>query len=236
MKCEVTLTANAGVIIAIDGKEILIDALHNEKTPRFSTLSSEMLEAVWSRFSQRVPLAVFATHLHQDHFSRSLWNEAHTRWPETSFVSPKADLESTIMLKDLKESFALDEVHVDAMLLPHEGKEYKSVVNYGYIIEIKGFTILILGDCALEATDKILELINGRSIDLALLNFPWITLTKPRAFIQNILAPKHLGLIHLPFPQDDRGGYLPAAKKSAKSLFPMDVHVLCEPMQKLELL
>lgn len=235
MECEITLTANAGVIIAIAGKEILIDALHDEKTPRFSTLSEDMVSTVWRRFTTHEPSAVMATHLHQDHFSRSLWDQARQRWPESTFVSPSMDLDGTVILEESTQSIDLENMHIDAMLLPHEGAEYKSVVNYGYFIEIEGFTILVLGDCALDATDQILALANGRSIDLALLNFPWVTLTRPRAFVQDVLSPKHLGLIHLPFSQDDRGGYRPATLKASEKLSNIHVHILSEPLQKIEI-
>lgn len=235
MQCEVTLTANAGVMLAVGGKHILIDALHDEKIQGFSTLSADTLSAVWTKFEVRGPDVVTATHLHPDHASKSLWNEARLRWPGSTFISPTVRLDGSVTLEMPKENVTLEDIKIDAMLLPHEGEEYASVVNYGYFMEVKGFTILVLGDCAVSATDKILELIGPRQVDLAILNFPWVTLTRPRAFVQNVLAPKHLVLVHLPFPQDDRGGYLDATRKAMKSLLPMDAHTLSEPMEKIKI-
>ena len=36
------LTANAGLLISVGNKKLLIDALHNEKTKRFSSVSPEV--------------------------------------------------------------------------------------------------------------------------------------------------------------------------------------------------
>jgi hypothetical protein len=232
-KCSLALTANAGVILTIGDIVLMIDALHGEKMPGFSTVPPDVLSRVWNKFLIRTPTVILATHVHPDHVSAALWDEARLRWPACFFLSPGCPLKGTIVLKEPWHHITCMGINIDTMRLPHEGSAYDTVVNYGYFLDVGGFTVLIPGDCAIDATPKISELIAGRHVDLALLNFPWVTLSEPRAFVQETIAPSHLALFHLPFIEDDSEGYRPAAFMAAKELSGVDVWVLSEPFQEV---
>lgn len=121
---------------------------------------------------------------------------------------------------------------MDFMRLTHEGEQYREVPHYGCILEYDGFRVLIAGDCAV-ADPQLRDFIGGRPIDLALLNFPWVTLRKGRHFIEQAIRPEHLVVYHLPFPHDDRWGYRDAAVKGAGQLQGVpDVRLLLEPFQR----
>lgn len=233
MTCSLTLTANAGVILSVGNKEILIDALHNKKVRSFSTVPRDIIAAVRNRYAVCSPSMFLATHIHADHISAELWDDARRRWPECVFISPAPPLDGTIVLKPPHQSFAVDGIKVNAVRLMHEGIDFESVVNFGYFLEIDGFTVLIPGDCALKATKELTELIAGRRVDLALLNFPWITLSKPRKFVLETIAPSHIVMFHLPFENDDLMGYQAAAVKAAQNLPPLDVRLLSKPFEEL---
>ena len=121
---------------------------------------------------------------------------------------------------------------MDFMRLTHEGAQYREVPHYGCILEYDGFRVLIAGDCAV-ADPQLRDFIGNRPIDLALLNFPWVTLRKGRHFIEQAIRPEHLVVYHLPFSHDDRWGYRDAAVKSAGQLQGVpDVRLLLEPFQR----
>jgi hypothetical protein len=119
------------------------------------------------------------------------------------------------------------------MRLPHDGAKYRTIYQYGYFLDIAGFTVLHAGDCAVMETGALSELVGGRHVDLALLNFPWIVLSGPRAFVRDRLAPSHTAAFHVPFEEDDSEGYRKAAFRAAERLRPMDVRVLSEPLQEI---
>ncbi|SHH72933.1 Metallo-beta-lactamase superfamily protein [Sporobacter termitidis DSM 10068] len=233
MKCKITLTANAGVIVSAGGKELVIDALHCDKVPVFSAVPPEVLDAVWDRYRDKPPDLVLATHAHYDHVSPALWRKARRRWPSSVFIAPVGYLGGTVVLAGQRQTVSLPGITVDAMRLPHDGAKYKLLYHYGYFIDIGGFTVLVPGDCAAAASDMLLELTAGRRTDLALLNFPWITRAGPRAFVRDVLTPVHTAAFHLPFAQDDSRGWRPAAFKAAAGLSPLDVRVLSEPLQEI---
>ncbi|SHI14350.1 Beta-lactamase superfamily domain-containing protein [Sporobacter termitidis DSM 10068] len=233
MACSLILTANAGVIMTVGDRQFLVDALHNEKMPGFSAVPPNVLPAVWRRFQSCAPTAVITTHAHPDHVSTALWNEARLRWPASFFISPGAPLEGTIVLNDPRQRIFLAGAALDAVRLPHQGSGFEPIVNYGFFFEIDGFNVLIPGDCSVSALDMLSELIAGRHVDVALLNFPWITLSGPRDFVLNSIAPSHLVLFHLPFREDDSEGYRPAAFKEANVISSVAVRLLSEPFQEV---
>ena len=67
-------------------------------------------------------------------------------------------------------------------------------------------------------------------IDLAILDFPWITLRGGRAFLESHIRPTHIVAYHLPFAEDDGNGYRLAAAKAAQRMAG-DVRLLLEAMQ-----
>ena len=114
----------------------------------------------------------------------------------------------------------------------HSCAQYREVPHYGCILEYDGFRVLIAGDCAV-ADPQLRDFIGSRPIDLALLNFPWVTLRKGRHFIEQAIRPEHLVVYHLPFSHDDRWGYRDAAVKGAGQLQGVpDVRLLLEPFQR----
>ena len=61
----------------------------------------------------------------------------------------------------------------------------------------------------------------------AVMPFPWVTLPKGRAFVEEVIRPRHLLVHHLPLPEDDLYGYRPAteaalSKVQVQSVWLMD--------------
>lgn len=236
----VLLLANAGVLLHLNGKSILIDGLHNEKTQRFSAVSPALQQAVLAGegvFSHIDYMLV--THDHPDHASAALTNrflKAHT---ETLLLTPQRGL----LHKDNVREITRAQEHVvfgrDSFLfqrVTHDGQEFKNIPNYAIIGEIDEKRFVLFGDAGVDKT-LLSHTVFHTHFHLALLNFPFLTLTRGREIIQS-LAPEEAVIFHLPFAQDDINGYLDAARRAREkfeSALP-PLHVLTSEMQKEYLL
>ncbi len=222
---RVTLSANAGVAVEIGDKRLLIDALHEQKQPGFSAVPENVLEHP----AFQKPEHIIFTHCHGDHFSEKLTHQALGKWPEATVYLPERIFEQQALLTGPCCIFQKDGLTLQFISLPHEGAQYTGVCHYGVLIEHQGCQVLAAGDCA-TASPVLLEALDGRAVDAAILDFPWLTLPKGRAALEKI-APKCLLACHLPFEKDDVCGYRAAAMKSAARLN-TDVRLLLEPYQE----
>lgn len=215
---RVTLSANAGVSIQIGKRCIWVDALHEDQQPGFSAVTPELIAQMLECEAFRKPDYICITHDHPDHYSRRLVARAWELWP-----AAKLCLAKPIQVND-------GNVALEFIRLPHEGAQYADVAHYGILISWDGKNILIPGDCE-TASPALAQAIGERQIDLAILNFPWVTLSKGRAFVTHQIKPKHILVCHLPFEEDDVNGFRKSAQRSTGLLEDLDVRLLCEPLQ-----
>ena len=230
--CQVTLSANAGIALDFGGLRILVDALHNEKVPGFSTVTPKLWAAMREHPAFAAPDLIFFTHCHPDHFSRELTREALSLWPRAKVLLPEERFPGQGLLSGRRERVRLPDLTLDFIRLIHEGPRYADKPHYGCILESRGFRVLITGDCRLCAPELREFLQEAGPIDLAILDFPWLTLPQGRNFVQECIRPKTLLVCHLPFPEDDIYGYRAAALKSAPRLEGVDVRLLSQPLQQ----
>ena len=218
---RVTLSANAGVSIESGKYRIWVDALHKDKQAGFSAVTPELYRQVLDNDAFKVPNYICVTHCHPDHYCEAMLEEARKRWPTAQLCLPK------------QEAYKVEDENLtlEFICLPHEGAQYSGVIHCGILICVGGINILIAGDCE-TASPALREVVGDRQIDLAILNFPWVTLSKGRAFLMQNLKPKHILLCHLPFEADDVGGFRCSAQRNAQLLAgEMDIRLLCEPLQ-----
>ena len=226
--CAVTLTVNADVVLEWRSHVIWVDALHAGGALGFSAVSP----ALWRQMRNMLPppdLLCF-THCHPDHYLFSLASEARALWPTAGIALPQRDFDGQIMLKGERIRLSGGGITLEFLRLPHEGLDNGDTPHYGLLLSDGAFRILIPGDCE-TASPFLLKHLEGISIDLAILNFPWITLRKGRHCLENVLRPRHLLLYHLPFAEDDVNGYLNAAFHAAKTINLPDVRLLTRPLQ-----
>lgn len=229
---QITLSANAGIALQLGSLRLWADALHRRKVPGFSTVTPAVWEALAVHPDFIAPDILFYTHCHPDHFSRTLTLRALERWPQAKPILPQQVFPEQLLLSGRRERLKLPGYTLDFLRLPHEGEQYAHVAHYGCILEHQGFRVLITGDCALCAPELADFLAESGPIDLALLDFPWITLRKGRDFIQKYIHPKTLLVYHLPFLGDDLYGYRKAAVKFSSQLEGVNVRLLMEPFQR----
>lgn len=220
-RIQVTLSANAGTAIDIDGRRIWVDALHDEKVEGFSTLTPRLQREMMNHPAFSHPEFICFTHLHPDHYSESLTGVARQLWPNAKLLLPG-------------QSAQTNGVQLRYIRLPHEGAQYADVDHFGLIISYHGCNILIPGDCE-TASERLTEAVRGLPIHLALLNFPWVTLRKGRRYVQEHFQDSRIIVYHLPFEADDTGAYRAAARSAVQSLSSgWDVRLLMQPLQTEE--
>lgn len=230
-KVSITLSANAGVAIHFGGKRIWVDALHNEKVPGFSTVDTQLQGRMLQSEAFFSPDLIVYTHCHPDHYSRGLTEAAEKLWPKAKLLLPEKEFEEQILVTGQTFSYEEGELTLRFFRLPHEGEQYADVVHYAVMLTAEGKNILIAGDCAV-ASAGLAQAVAGEKIDLALLDFPWLTLTKGRSFVEKTLQPANWLVYHLPFEKDDVG-YRAAAHKAAEAEA-IPIRLLCEPLETLE--
>ncbi|MBQ7817319.1 MAG: MBL fold metallo-hydrolase [Oscillospiraceae bacterium] len=219
IQVQVTLSANAGISIQIGKHRIWVDALHEDKQPGFSAVTPDLYQKILLSDAFCSPDYICVTHCHPDHYSETMLNDAKRRWPNAQLCLPGNG--AAVGKEDLTLEF---------IRLPHEGAQYANVLHYGILIRAEGKHILIPGDCE-TASPVLAEAVGERQIDLAILNFPWVTISKGRAFLTQRLKPKHILLCHLPFEEDDVNGFRTSAKRNVQMLTDSDVRLLSEPLQ-----
>ena len=148
------------------------------------------------------------------------------------------------------------EISVKAFKATHDGEKFAQVPHVGYIMGYKGKSILATGDAELCGEDikrAVKELqtnlsssppsdlksslplgdVFGGGIDLAIVNFPWVTLPRGREFLMDVIRPKSIAICHIPFSEDDRFGYLKATLRAVEKLpKDLDVRIMERPMQQ----
>lgn len=232
---SVTLSANAGVAIAFGGKRIWVDALHTEKQSGFSALTPALQSKMLHCDAFYDPDYICTTHCHPDHHSRALMQAAKQLWPKAKLFLPEREFADQVLVEGETYTFSDGDMTLEFIRLPHEGAQYAHVKHYGLLLQCAGKCILLAGDCA-TASPALAQALQGRQVDLAILDFPWVTLSKGREFVQTILRPKHLLVCHIPFAEDDVCSYRPAAQKSVEQLTKqMDIRLLWNPLQTVEI-
>jgi len=229
---QLTLSANAGVALHCGSVRIWSDVLHNQQTPGFSAVTPAIWKTLQTHPDFTDPNVIFYTHCHPDHYSRDLTIQARKRFPDAKLILPKKEFPDQILLTGARCHFRLLGLTMEFAHLTHEGVQYATISNYGCIIDDDGFHILIAGDCAV-ANPGLAKFVGNLSIDLALLDFPWVTLRKGRQFIEQYIRPKHLAVYHLPFVENNYWGYREAAAKGAALLQSIqDVRLMQDPFQR----
>ncbi len=234
MKISVTLSANAGVAIDFGGHRVWVDALHNQKVDGFSAvfpgLQKQMIQS--SAFSD--PECICYTHCHPDHFSEELTASAKALWPEAVLYLPEQIFPEQILLQGQSVNHREGQLNLQFIRLPHEGAQYAGCIHYGILLSLEGKHILIPGDCQVAA-DALAQAVKDIPIDLALLNFPWLTLKKGYTFLREVLQPKQTLLYHLPFEEDDVNGFRQSAEKALARENTGEMQLLWNPLQTIVL-
>ncbi len=236
----VLLTANAGVLICYHDKKILVDALHCEKTNRFSRVSDGLLRQIVNGEGDFADVDIaLVTHDHLDHYNKNWMMRLLERNPGIELISPARDFfdrKNVHVLTRPKETLRFSGIGITCKRLLHDGSEYASVANYGYMLDVDGLHILLLGDGVMDPK-AIGAFKENFTTDLALLNFPFLTLKRGRDIQARVIEAKETIFFHLPEPGDDINGYTASAQRMLLKVYQNDpsVHLLYDSMQKVKI-
>ncbi len=234
----VLLTANAGVMISYRNKKILVDALHDDKTTPFSRVPDRVLRQVVNQENEFSHTdMVLVTHDHPDHYSKKWTEKLLDQNPGIQAVMPVpdfADRKNVHALSRPEEKIHLAGVDMTCKRLQHEGIGYEAVTNYGYLLEIAGLRVMIMGDGKIDEK-AITDFMDGFVPDLALLDFPFLTLTPGRDITQRVIKAKQTIFYHLPCPEDDSLGYTQISQRVFNKKYQNDPskRLLYQSMQRI---
>ena len=229
-----TLSANAGLSVTVKNTRIWIDALPGRSIAGYSTLSAQQWEQVFSSEDFINPDLIFFTHCHPDHYSQELAERVRNQYPSVPLVMPEKHFPDQYLLTGKVIRAPFKDVALTFLSLPHEAARYRNVPQYALLIDTGRVTILAAGDTE-TASDALRDYLTERQLrpDVAVLPFPWITLKRGRAYIEEILRPSHLLINHIPFPEDDRNRYRDAIRHALPEMSRQaDLRLMTRPLQK----
>jgi len=214
-KATVTYIANEGVLIESDGWKILIDGLHRYYKDAYAYPPDELrteLENAKGRFSDLD--LVLVSHNHGDHFAAESVGLHLLHNPNALLLSSPQVVEAvkgdfrdaskflsrlrTIPYEWKKENSYNDKIRISFLGLRHANPQWKSIQNFGHVIEIGGLKFLHIGDA--DMTDENFEefKLNEKGIDVAFIPY-WFLLSKEgRDLVDSQFKPKHIVAVHIP--------------------------------------
>lgn len=235
---RITYIANAGVMIEVNGKKILIDALNNDKIPLYKTPTDEAREMIIQGKPpfDNIDVMLF-THHHSDHFDTDstiefIKHNRHTFILSTGETISKIESQLSLLndgttndLENIRlvqlnpalhkaESFNVNGINLQAISMLHEGKEYEAVQNLAYLIDVQGTTLLHVGDAKPYDGNFAHHNFIEENIDALIAPFSYVGILPGRRVINEHIKPHKIATVHLPYKEADAFGWIDATKRS----------------------
>lgn len=227
---KATYVSNAGLLLELYDKKILIDGFCNSALPIYKNPTKYIREKMilGSPPFNNIDILLF-THHHSDHFDVKSTGEFLKNNKDTFVLStPKVIDEIKKAYFEIdedrlfsanpqlysREDITLKGICIQSISMLHEGKEYEDVQNLGFLIEVEEKKVCHVGDAkAIKENYMDLDLIQ-KNIDLLAVPFPYVGVHTGRQVIEKYIAPKKVAAIHWPYRELDNYGWIDATKKS----------------------
>lgn len=249
---EITLVANAGLLIECSGGKLLLDGLHNQDCGMFSRVPP----AIENQIMQQVPPFdgirwVVFTHFHEDHFGLEPVNRyLETAEPEMLIIPEDGQYNIPAGIKpgtcqvrlvrvpagQCQEIKLWDTGSLIAFPAKHAGKEYEKVSHLCYVLLFSGKKILILGDADYDR-EFLGRMAGGEVFDAVIANPLFLHLPRGRKVFTQSIRTKEIVFCHLPFEEDDQIHFrnmISEDIKRYKEILP-PMRALTEPLQKVSI-
>jgi L-ascorbate metabolism protein UlaG (beta-lactamase superfamily) len=210
---HVRYVANAGVLLTIDGRKVLVDAPIRDGIPPYQTSSSEervRLEEAKAPYDGVT--AILITHWHDDHCSPEAIASHLRRSGRTVLISSRevvervravaADLPAdrfrpTTPAPGSAEVVPIDGLRIHVLRIPHNPSRRLPEEHVGFLVQGTR-TALHVGDADPEAAH--FSLLAGLpAVDVALVPFWFLTDAKTaRTTVAGVMKPAHTVGLHLP--------------------------------------
>jgi L-ascorbate metabolism protein UlaG (beta-lactamase superfamily) len=221
-KIKLTQVVNAGLLIEGSGRKILIDGIHNVKTPEWSTVDNNLMNYIIygkGRFKD-INYLLF-THQHEDHFNIEKTLEYMENNKVEKLVATKlnsAVLKNSGILHELDGNYyELGTINPENILIKyirtkHLSHERFGIDHYAFIIGINNKTILFSGDADYTKSEYA-EALKSVRIDVIVAPFIMANSEFGRTFVRKV-SPSLLILNHLPNKEDDEYNYTRMAERN----------------------
>ncbi len=234
-----TYVANEGVLVSSGDAKVLIDAIFDKPNEEYRAPSPEVLDKILKGEAPYDGVGLLlVTHNHPDHFDAPLAARYVAAFPGSVFVGPAdavaamrtaaadwASIEPRVIPLDVavgeKVHKILKRISLTAFRTLHSGDK-ESPMNLMYLIELNGWRVLHEGDSTGKTGVYRDFGLGSVPIDLALVHF-WFPLEPDCArFLQEVLTPSHVALMHLPIRlEGDAPGKIDQVSKYYKDIFLM---------------
>jgi L-ascorbate metabolism protein UlaG (beta-lactamase superfamily) len=229
---KITYISNAGVLLEISTKKIMIDGLCNSKIPLFKNTPDEIRKQILNGSTPFDNIdALLFTHNHSDHFDSESAKQFLENKTSACIISTNevihelrkiySNIENNrlIELNTLTgsiENIQINGINIQSIAMHHDGREYEDVHNLAYLIEVEGKKILHVGDAKPVRENFINANLIQQNIDLLIVPFPYIGLPSAREVIELYIKPKKIAVVHLPNKELDANGWINATMRSYK--------------------
>lgn len=224
---EIRWLANMGLCIQGKYGKYLVDPMPKGSNPVFPGLPLGVAQAVKEGYApyDQVNL-LLVTHAHNDHYAPEPLAAFALHNPDAKVVSgadvirearryaPKArNLVPLCPPLFAGEGLAFSRMHLTAVSLRHSDKRFSHVYNLAFVLR-EQWTLVHTGDA--DCTEDNLAALHAVCGPDALLVAPfhWFSVPESRKLVRRLLKPRCMLLCHLPRPEADRWGWIPALEKS----------------------
>ena len=211
----VTYIANVGVMVEIDEKKVLIDALFGQDNLKFDAPTPDQItEMVQGQAPYNKVDMVLFTHAHDDHFDPLITLDYLKANPTTKMIAPGQALDSMKAFGDVNDDisnrvltypwtkgwrvFTDGPITVKSAYAIHGGKINFKVQNLIHIVQVGKKKVLHLGDTQMELSQIQNLRLNYEDIDVAIVPFWYLSSLYGGELLRNYVnAKKYVG-VHLP--------------------------------------
>lgn len=230
---SIIYVSNAGVLINLNNKKILIDGLCNSELPIYKNPPAEIRNQMIKGISpfDNIDLMLISHH-HGDHFDPYSIGEFLKLNSNTTVISTNEvisriktetnyeNLPNLIGLNPTlhgEEKITAREINIQAISMTHDGKDFEHIPNLAFIIK-SGINIMHTGDSSPSKENySHLNLLQDK-VDLLIAPFPYVGLPSAREIIRKYINPRKIAVVHMPHKELDSFGWINATKKSCKSV------------------
>lgn len=220
---DISLVANAGVLIRGRGACLLVDGMHHEGGHPFCMVGENALECMrrGAEPFDRLDYLLF-THEHPDHFTPELVLEHIRQRPVKGVFLPDGQGGSpnlALLLKELHErriphwplglepgrtrEIEVEEgVRVTAIGARHMGPQFKDVRNDCFLVSVGGMQLLFTGD-ADHVSAYFEDAVRNIPLDAVFVNPIFYYNPAGQAIINDLFCPREVVIYHMPPREDD---------------------------------
>ncbi len=227
---KVTLISNAGILWEVKDKKVVIDGFCKARTSFYKDLPEDAGQKLIQGIAPFDNIDVMLiTHEHTDHFDPERTSEFLIKNPGAYIISNKEVIKSLLGTNILAENSRLivsepdlncaedifqDNISIRSFSMSHQGRRYSDVQNLAFLVDIEGTKIFHVGD-AKHSVENFEGLgLERERIDILLAPFPYISITEGRYIVEKYIRPKKIGVIHMPYRDQDSQGWIESAKRS----------------------